>query len=67
MSRGLLISRWSTIPSLPFNVGDLKKGHVVLEGNAFEVLERQIIFHDLPKFLYRLIQLSQFRDIPCSF
>jgi len=29
-----------TVPSLPFDVGHLKQGNIVFQGNAFEIIQR---------------------------
>ena len=39
------------IPTFPLHVRDLKQGDVVFEGKAFGVIQSQITFHGLAKFL----------------
>ena len=40
-----------TVPSFPLDVGHLEQGNIIFQGNAFEIIQRQIGFHRLAKTL----------------
>ena len=46
-----------TVPSFPLDVGHLKQSNIIFQGNAFEIIQRQIGFHRLAKTLCGLIKI----------